>query len=243
VGRLTALALLVGFSSISMGGVSATAYLADGNTPLEWADPNTPFVYRDIMVGTELTIIVHSDSNNIWSGGLEITGPDVSYGVLSARDYNDVTLFWEGSVLEAARSKAKVWEYENSFTAGVTLVIDDTPKPGDWFIIDYNATNVGFCTVNFFEDYWLADKDSGPFNPPPAEPNLINEFVFFHVPSRDFNEDAKVDFMDFAIISAFRGKTDCTYPNWCEGTDLDTDGDVDIDDLTLFADYWLEITR
>ena len=119
----------------------------------------------------------------------------------------------------------------------------DISVPGDWFIVDYTATNVGPCIMSFFEDYWVSDEHHDAFNLPDTIVVEICEFVFSHVPSRDFNKDTKVDFVDFAIISAFRGATDCTGPNWCEGTDLDTDGDVDFDDLMLFADYWLESTE
>jgi len=243
VRRLAVIALLFGFSPITMGEVSATVYLSDANTPLEWADPNVPFVYRDIMVGTKLTIIVSSDANDSWSGGLVVTGPDIGYAVLSARDYNDVIPFCEGSVLEAAGDGAIARVYEDFVKAGIDIFNGDNSVPGDWFIVDYTATNVGPCIVSFFEDYWVSDENSDPLTPPPAEPRLINKFVFSHVPSRDFNKDTKVDFVDFAIISAFRGATDCVDSNWCEGTDLDTDGDVNIDDLMLFADYWLESTE
>ena len=93
-------------------------------------------------------------------------------------------------------------------------------------------------------DMWREKRDdSGPFNPPPAEKRTVSELVFSHVPSRDFNADAKVDFVDFAIISSFRGLTNCADSNWCKGTDLDRDGDVDTYDLILFADYWLETSQ
>jgi hypothetical protein len=38
-------------------------------------------------------------------------------------------------------------------------------------------------------------------------------------------------------------RTDCTKPDNCSGTDLDAGGYVDISDLKLFAEYWLEKTR
>ncbi|MCJ7729293.1 MAG: hypothetical protein MUO27_05395, partial [Sedimentisphaerales bacterium] len=52
--------------------ISTRVYFRDSNTPLELADPNVPWVYRDIMVGTRLTIIVDSNASGSWSGGLLI---------------------------------------------------------------------------------------------------------------------------------------------------------------------------
>jgi hypothetical protein len=241
--RLTMLALLLGFSSISMGEVSTTVYLADGNTPLEWADPNVPFVYRDIMVGTKLTIVVSSDANGSWSGRLRIAAADRDYGAISARDYNDVTLEWEGSHLEAAGLWAKVTRTANYLATSFSLLSDSNSVPGDWFVIDYTATDVGNCRVGFYEFVVEPCPECGPFNPPPASDVLVHELVFSHVPTRDFVGDTKVDFIDFAVLTAFMGVTNCADLNWCEGTDLDTDGDVDRDDLMLFTDYWLESTE
>ena len=230
-------------SSIATGEVSTTVYLADGNTPLEWADPNAPFIYRDIMVGTKLTIVVSSDTaEDLWSGKLQIAGTDRDYGAISARDYNDVTLDWEGSHLEAAGIGAKV-TYSWSFLATSISMRSSYAGTGDWFVIDYTATNVGNCSVGFYE--WVVEPcpDCSPFDPPPFSDVLVHELVFSHVPTRDFIRDGKVDFVDFAAIASFMGVTNCADLNWCEGTDLDTDGDVDHDDLMLFADYWLESTQ
>jgi len=240
MGRLaTALALLLSAGSIAVGEVSATVYLADGNTPLEWADPNVPFVYPDIMVGAGLVIVISSDANEGWSGVLKITYPDTDYGFLSARDYNHVTLVWEGSILEAAGEGGGVKTSAGSLRAGFTLKARNPAAAGDWFILDYTAAKEGNCTVTLYEYLGEKGSDIDPFNPPPPEKRTVSELVFSHVPSRDFNADAKVDFVDFAIISSFRGLTNCADSNWCEGTDLDKDGDVDTYDLILFADYWL----
>jgi len=101
--------------SIAVGEISTEVYLADGETPWELADPNVPFVYRDITVGTKLTIVVSSDTVGIWSGLLQIAGDDRDFGVISARDFNDVTHEWEGSHLEAAGASAAVRRSANSF--------------------------------------------------------------------------------------------------------------------------------
>ena len=74
---LIALALYFGVASVTLGGVFTKVYLADGKTPLELADPNIPLLYRDVMAGTRLTIIVSSDSGGYWGGDLAITGEDL----------------------------------------------------------------------------------------------------------------------------------------------------------------------
>jgi hypothetical protein len=206
--------------------------LADGNTPLELADPCIPFVYRPLMTGTHLTIIVSSNTGgDYWGGGLYIEDPYMDYGTLFGRDYNEITSDWEGSHLEAAGPGATVWYYPESFKSGFELATDtEATMPGDWFVIDYNATNVGDCNV------WLYDYDFS-FD----EPNYV--MAFTHVPTRDFDNDGIVNFSDFAVLGLNWQRTDCNEPGNCSGTDLDADGYVGINDLRLFAEYWLEKTR
>jgi hypothetical protein len=71
----------------------------------------------------------------------------------------------------------------------------------------------------------------------------VYDLVFSHVPTRDFDEDTKVDVADFAIFALYWHVVDCNDPNQCGGTDLDIDGNVDSMDLALFADYWLKSTE
>ena len=148
---LTILALFLGMASTAMGEVSTRVCLADSNTPLELADPNIPFVYRDIMVGTELTIIVDSNIAEHWDGGLFIAGTDRDYGVLSARDYNDTTLDWEGSRFEAAGNGACVYDWQDEIRSGFDLYGHKSAVAGDWFIIEYTATSIGSCNVGFYD--------------------------------------------------------------------------------------------
>jgi hypothetical protein len=229
--KLTTLLFFFGLASTAAGEVSTKVCLADGNTPLELADANIPFVYRDVMVGTKLTIIVSSDTGGYWGGDLAITGEDRNYGFLSARDYNETTDDWAGSRLPAVGSMARVWEWEEELGVhGFSLEGHRSAVAGDWFIIDYSATDVGVCNVGFYDHSvsWV-------------EP--IYYLTFFHVPTRDFNQDNKVDFTDFAIFSSFWQGVVCTEPDWCKGIDLDIDGWVGLNDLILFADYWLEKTE
>ena len=220
---LTAIVLLLAFSSIAAGEVSSRVYLADGNTPLELADPNVPFEYRDIMIGTKLTIVVDSNIAEKWFGGLYIESTDRDYGVLSARDFNDTTHDWEGSRFEAAGNRARVRSSQNNVMSGFSLFSDDSVIAGDWFILDYNAIDIGACKVDFY-DYGFSFDDP------------VYSHVFSHVRTRDFNQDTKADFADFALLSLYWCRSDCSDPDWCAGTDLNTDGTVNHDDLIFFTD-------
>ena len=230
--KIVLLVLVFTMVSVARGNVSTRVCLANGYTPLPLADPNIPFVYRDIMVGTKLTIIVDSDIAERWSGGLFIAGTDRNYGVLSARDYNDTTHDWEGSHLEAASDRARVRGWQGDIRSGFDLYGHRKAVAGDWFIIDYTATTVGTCNVGF-HDYSLPGGMDYP----------VYDLMFSHVHTRDFNEDTKVDFADFAIFASYWQVVDCNDPNQCGGADLDTDGNIDSKDLTLFVDYWLESTE
>ena len=213
--------------------------LADGNTPLELADPCIPFVYRPIMVGTHLTIIINSDTDGSWDGGeLTIWDANQNYGVLSGRDYNDETLDWKGSRFPAAGEMAAVWDFAENEEVdgqmhdakGFRMYGDDNAVVGDWFIIDYNAINVGFCSVIFY------DRSVDWEHP-------LYKMYFTHVRTRDFNNDGIVNFEDFAVLGLNWQRTDCLEPENCSGTDLDADGYVGISDLMQFVEYWLEKTR
>jgi len=215
------LVLFFGMASVAVGDISTRVCEADGNTP---------FDDRDIMVGTRLTIIVSSDTSEQWSGGLFIAGTYRNYGLLSARDYNSTTFDWAGSRFPAAGPDARVYDWADSGKTGFQLLGDIEAVAGDWYIIDYNATDIGDCNVGFY------DADVSWDDP-------IYSIPFYHVRTRDFNTDTRVDLTDFAILGSHWHQTDCNDPNWCEGTDLDTDSNVDANDLMLFVDYWLETTQ
>ncbi len=209
---------LINLLSAAKAATSVNIYEADGITPFDG---------RDIMVGTELTIVVSSDTTDYWSGGLFIAGQDRALATLSAREFDPNTRDWTGSHYEDAGEYAKVTAWTDSEIWGFDLYGSDSNSvPGDWFIIDYKAIGEGDPNV------WVYDY-SYSFDDP-------NSLTFFsHVPSRDFNDDGVVNIADHAVLASYWLVEDCNEPNWCDNTDINTDGYVDFDDLALFADYWL----
>ncbi len=212
------LLVLISLLSAAKAAASVNIYEADGMTP---------FDSRDIMVGTELTIVVASDSNDYWSGGLFVAGQDRALAALSARDFDPNTRDWAGSHYEDAGEYAKVTAWTDSEIWGFDLYgSDSNGVPGKWFIIDYEAIGEGDPNV------WVYDY-SYSFD----DPNSL--ILFSHVPSRDFNDDGVVNIADYAVLTSYWLVEDCDEPNWCDNTDINTDGYVGFDDLALFVDYWL----
>jgi hypothetical protein len=229
--QLIILSVILTITGYAAGIVSTNVYLSDSKTPLEIADVNAPFVYyKDIMAGTKLTIAIDSNSSGLWEGGLYIAGIDRDYGVLTGRDFNDITLDWKGSRLGAAGSEARIYDYQDDLMSGFDFYGDIYATAGQWYIIDYTAINEGTCSVGFYD--YLVDY----LNP-------VYYMVFNNVPTRDFNDDSIVNFQDFAVFASAWQVDDCTDSGKCAKIDLNKDNKVDINDLILFADYWLESTQ
>jgi len=209
-------------TSASWGHVSANVYESDGNTP---------FDNRDIMVGTRLVIVLDSNvgaGEMGWYNDLALTEDNINLGVLLGRDINEATYDYKGSHLPPAGDEtAFAMDWEETGIDGISFFADPTSYAGRWFIVDYNATAVGNCTVEFYEDF---------------SPDPNRDISFVQVPTRDFNKDTIVNFGDFAVFASYWQKTNCGAPGWCEGADLNTSSKVDSNDLALFVDYWLEKT-
>ena len=86
---------------------------------------------------------------------------------------------------------------------------------------------MGDCNVTFYNFYQLDPSSDIPFH---------------HVPTRDFNLDTIVNFADFATLASY-WQQGCSDPEWCEGADIDKSGSVNLTDLDLFCEYWLEKTE
>ena len=56
----------------------------------------------------------------------------------------------------------------------------------------------------------------------------------------DFNEDEKVDFLDFSVIGQWWMADQCDLSAWCGGADTDHSGKVDSGDLLHFLKHWVD---
>jgi hypothetical protein len=209
--------------------VWTTVYRCDEVTPLAAVDPNHPTVYRDIMVGTRLAIVISSDAKGPWSGNLVSTWDDWVYGELAARGYNPATRNYDSSCLPAAGKNPFTLVSQDSTKVGFHFGSRVGGVPGDWFILDYKAKQAGLCNLSL----WTI-----------ANPKvLLGTLSFQHVPSRDFNGDTVVDFRDFSLLTSHWNATVALDPNSPgRAFDLDSDARIGMGDLALFSEYWLERT-
>ena len=179
-------------------------------------DGSTPFDDRAIMVGTQLQIIISSDSPDYFSGG---------FFIKDAQRYNADIL--PDQKFPASGNYAMLEPWESELYEGCLLGSGSRVQSGDWFSVYYIATEVGDCNVGLYEDH-----ESGPM--------LISpEYKFSHVKSRDFDSNGRVDLADFAWLAYYWQISPCT--GECQEYDLDENGSIDSIDITLFAEYWLEV--
>lgn len=235
---LWVLAVTAVFATAAGATVWPVVCLYDGKTPLAVVDGNDPIVFRDVMVGTHLTIIIRSDKAEPFSGGLVMNHGDYVFGALQPRgtsdawgNYADSCLYEAGNnawTLFLVESSIVAVDFNNTFFDGDPRFRDAVP--GDWFIVDYHALQVGSCAISFHN--WEIDWDI-----PQAR------LLFRHVPTRDFNADRIVDLNDFAVLAAsWRCPVDGDPNTPDEAFDFDADSRIDVNDLALFCEFWLERT-
>ncbi|NLW84626.1 MAG: hypothetical protein GXY41_09545 [Phycisphaerae bacterium] len=194
-------------------------------------DPNDlrPLGIDEIMMGTQVSLVVSSDANDLWSGGLFIHDAHRGRGVLRARHSGDPNDPAGSSCLLAAGDRAFVRAWNDSLMSGFDLYTDDYSRgTGNWFVLDYTPLAEGDCTLHFYDH-------SKSFTV--ADPNLPVSLQ--NSPTRDWNANGTVDLADYAVLASRWMAQDCREPDWCGGVDLDRDGNVGIVDLLMFADYWL----
>jgi len=205
--------ILFGVTSLLRGEVTTGVFFADSNSPVE---------YQEIMVGTELAIVISSDSAEYWEGSIALMDESQNKAILS-----------NAKAFIAAGMENLVQDWNNVGIQGYDLKSGVfAVQTGDWFIVNYSATEVGDCNVAFFDEISYS---------PPYVPTYNIEFS--HVPTRDFDGNTKVDFADFALLASQWNRSEDEFPNWCQAADIDASGTVDANDLMLFTDYWLERTK
>jgi len=227
---------------------------------LREADGVTPFDFRDIMVGTTLTVVIveSNSSSDAFCGGVLITDDDRYQGRLFGWDRDPCYLEvncnsnngvpsgepgdWTGSHLPLAGPNATVYTRKDSVVWGFDTETDPNPTAGDWFMLDYTALSIndpngdeepnGFAAVDirFFDNELQIGGESLIFS---------QILTVFQVPSRDFNDDGIVNYLDFQRVNAHWMAATCLDPGWCDQADLNRDGNVNIDDLELFIEFWL----
>ena len=233
---LFVLVVAAALAPTARAGVRTTVYRCDETTPLAVVDPNHPGVYRDIMVGTRLVLVVSSDTGGYWLGQLRFSWDDAPYAKLSGRGPTTIPgvfrPFYQDSCLPAAGEGATAQDYLDPRGIGLEFGTSAYPPvvAGDWFLFDYRAEQVGSCDVGLYEF-------PGSLDTP------IESFSFTHVPSRNFNGDAVVNFEDFALLAGrWRSAVDPDPNSPDVAFDLEADGRIDARDLAAFSEYWLERT-
>ncbi|MHC4951534.1 MAG: hypothetical protein ACYTEU_11205, partial [Planctomycetota bacterium] len=136
--------VFLGIIALSSAKVTLEIYESDGVTL---------FDNRKITVGTELKLIVSSDSNDLWSGGVFLDGESRELGFLFGSGYDPNTRDWTDCHLSDSGSEPYVYAWEDSLIQGFDLFTspEDDAAPGDWFVIDYVALEPGEPNVGFYE--------------------------------------------------------------------------------------------
>jgi hypothetical protein len=83
------------------------------------------------------------------------------------------------------------------------------------------------------------DATLGGILPDMMQQNWAELFDLGFLPG-DADIDCNVDLFDYAVLAAHWLNQNCTETDWCDRADIDHSGDVDILDLRIFAEYWLE---
>jgi len=233
--------ILAALTPVAAARVWVSVYQPGGKTPLAAVDANHPNVYREIMVGTKLTLVLSSDSSEYWTGSLELSWDDARYAKLSGRGYAPPLpgppirfANYRDSCLEAAGTNATVRDLVDSSGIGLGFSSDHTPYitgghpayPGDWFVVDYHAEQAGPGEVGLYDLFVGHDAP-------------IQTLSFTHVPSRDFNGDTIVNLKDFALLAS-RWRP-AVVPNAVPepAADPNADHPVGAAELASFSQHWL----
>ena len=189
-----------------------------------------PLGTHEVMLGTQVSLVVYSDANDLWSGGLFIHDEHRGTGTLSSRDAGDPNApAGRASCLAAAGEGAFVLSWKDSLMSGYDLYTDEFGRDaGNWFVLDYTPLAEGECIIHLYDH-------SYSFTVP--DPNI--QLSLFNSPTRDWDGSGVVDLADYAAFASMWMSQECQAPQWCNGADLDRDGAVGLIDVLMFADFWL----
>jgi hypothetical protein len=203
-----------------------------GTVSFRMADPNSllPLSAEEIVLGKPISLVISSDANEPWNGGLFIRGGDREVSMLAGRGQPNIRLY-QGSCMDGSGAHARAMYWKDSNIHGFDFYSNPVSvSPGDWFVVDYVPVKPGLCGIEFYE-YSTEDPNSW------YEPQ--STLVLENTPSRDFSGDGIVNFEDFSHLASVWLDGSCADPNWCGHRDLDRDGMIGLTDLLMFSDYWL----
>jgi parallel beta-helix repeat protein len=113
---------------------------------------------------------------------------------------------------------------------------------GDWVDGDYHLLADSPCIDAGDPNYVTDGNDFDIDGNPRVIGGRIDMGFAEYNPGKfpDFDGDKIVNFVDFAILASYWLEYSCSWPDWCQGSDLDESGVVDFHDQRIFVDHWLE---
>jgi peptidoglycan/xylan/chitin deacetylase (PgdA/CDA1 family) len=193
-----------------------------GNWIMEVSGVNVP------PMGESYTIRVEADSNLALSAFTEKPDYELNENInMSAQLVND-----ENSVT-GALVMAKVQRPDGSVD---NLVLYDDGEHGDkdpndgFYANAYDNTSLrGLYKLTTFA---IGELTGDQYERASSLTVMVGSIIY-----------GEVDFRAYAVLADHWLAQNCTEPNWCDTADLDQNGQVDIFDLGILVEYWLEDTN